>query len=234
MYHYRISDQTPLKTKRLILTPMNGKQLEAMQQRITDDLMRGALNEMRRGVLENSEQALWYTGWEVTLRQSGESVGLIGFQGVQTDKTVEMAYDIFLAYRTNGYAGEAIQSLCDWAFGRENVYFIQVLANEQNGAANHILNKLKFYRVESPVEGQIRWELERPASAWLAIYMSIGLSLGLALGSSFFGNMLTGMAIGISTGLALGVALDSQDRAARKREHAPKKLDEEKTSDQKK
>ncbi|MPM73187.1 hypothetical protein SDC9_120163 [bioreactor metagenome] len=74
----------------------------------------------------------------------------------------------------------------------------------------------------------MRWELERPASAWMAVYMSIGLGLGLALGSGFFGNMISGMAVGLSAGLALGVALDSQDRAARKRDNAPKRLDEEK------
>ena len=234
MYHYRISDQTPLKTKRLIITPMNEKQIDAMLQRVTDDLIRGVLNEMRRGVSEHPVQALWYTGWEITLRQTGESVGIIGFQGVQTDKTVELGYTIFDAYCTNGYTQEAIQSLCDWAFGREDVYFVQVLANEENEDANHILETLKFYRIESPVEGQVRWELERPASAWMAIYMSIGLSIGLALGSSFYDNMMLGMVIGMGAGLALGVSLDSQDRAARKRDVAPKKLDEEKKSDQKK
>lgn len=234
MYHYRINDQTPLKTKRLIITPMNEKQIAAMQQRITDDPLRGVLNEMRRGVLEHPVQALWYTGWEITLRQSGESVGIIGFQGEKTDKTVEMGFDIFAAYRENGYAKEAIQSLSDWAFGRENVYFLHVLVSEENKAANHILENLKFYRVESPVDGQIRWELERPASAWMAVYMCIGLSLGLALGSGFYGNMTLGMVVGMSAGLALGVALDSQDRAARKRDQAPKKLDEDKTSNQKK
>ena len=33
MYHYRISDQVPLKTKRLILTPMNVKQIDEMLAR---------------------------------------------------------------------------------------------------------------------------------------------------------------------------------------------------------
>ena len=226
MYHYRISDQVPLKTKRLILTPMNVKQIDEMLARETDSMLRGALNEMRRGVSEEPVQALWYTGWQVTLKQNGALVGLVGFQGVPADKTVALGYVIFDGYHGNGYAQEAISSLCNWAFGRENVYFVQALAGEINEAANHILGKLRFYRVESPVPGQNRWEIERPASGWLAIYMCIGLSIGLALGSSIYGNMITGMTIGLSAGLALGAVLDSQDRGARKREHAPKKLDE--------
>ena len=226
MYHYRISDQMPLKTKRLIITPMNVKQIDEMLARENNSVLRGALNEMRRGVSEEPIQALWYTGWKITLKQDGALIGLVGFQGVPTDKTVSLGYEIFEGYRANGYAQEAISSLCSWAFGRESVYFVQTLANETNEPANHIFGKLRFYRVESPVPGQNRWEIERPASGWLAIYMCIGLSIGLALGSSFYDNMLTGMTIGLSAGLALGAVLDAQDRGARKREHAPKKLDD--------
>lgn len=226
MYHYRISDQMPLKTKRLIITPMNVNQIDEMLARETDSMLRGALNEMRRGVSEEPMQALWYTGWQITLKQNGELVGLVDFQGIPADKTVALGYVIFENYRANGYAQEAISSLCSWAFGRENVYFVQALAGETSEAANHIFGKLRFYRVESPVSGQNRWEVERPASGWLAIYMCIGLSIGLALGSSFYGNMLTGMTIGMSAGLALGAVLDAQDRGARKRENAPKKLDD--------
>ena len=40
-----------------------------------------------------------------------------------------------------------------------------------------------------------------------------------------FQNMALGLAVGIGAGLALGSGMDAQDRAARKRENAPKKLD---------
>ena len=42
---------------------------------------------------------------------------------------------------------------------------------------------------------------------------------------TLFQNMAIGLAIGIGAGLALGSGLDAQDRAARKRANAPKKLD---------
>jgi hypothetical protein len=181
---------------------------------------------MRENVIDYPDQALWHTGWRVSLRKGGEAVGLLNFHGVPVNMAVELGYDILAAHRGNGYGEEAVRAVSNWAFGCEGVYFISALADETNAASNHILEKLKFYRVESPTSGFHAWELERPASAWISIYLCIGLALGLALGSSFFGNQLTGMTIGLVAGLALGATLDAQDRAARKRENAPKKIAE--------
>ena len=231
MKRYRISDQAPVKSKRLLLTPLNAKELAAEEERETDELLRGALSEMRRNVEENPEEALWYTAWRITPKKSGEALGLIGFHGMPVNKTLELGVNIFPEHRGNGYGQEAIAALCNWSYGSTEAYYVGMLADEQNVAANHVLEKLKFYRVESPVHGMIAWELERPASSWLTFYLCIGLALGLSLGASFFGSQTTGMIIGMAAGLALGASMDAQDRAARKRENPPKKLETE--SDQK-
>lgn len=225
MRHYRINDQTPLKTKRLLLSPMNPREIAAYEELEKDPLLRAALAEMRRGASEYPDQALWHTGWRISVRSSGETAGLVAFHGVPADRTVEVGFDILPAYRGSGYAQEAVEAICKWAFSHENVYFICAMADLNNTASNHILKNMGFYRIESPVEGQERWELERPASGWLAVYLSIGLAIGLALGQSFFGSMILGMVIGMSAGLALGAGMDSQDRAARKRDHESVKLD---------
>jgi ribosomal-protein-alanine N-acetyltransferase len=225
MRHYRISDQNPIKTKRLILTPLTAKQLAALEAQEQDELLRGALVSMRKNVVEDPGFALWYTGWQVSLKNGGTPVGLLGFHGPVADQTVELGYEIQQEYRGNGYCEEAAKALISWAFGCDGVYFISVLAAECNAASNHILEKLKFYRVESPVADSNAWELERPASAWMSVYMALGIAIGLSFGQTLFNNMAIGLAIGIGTGLALGSGLDAQDRAARKREHPPKKLE---------
>ena len=225
MRHYRISDQNPIRTKRLLLTPLNAKQLAALEAQEQDERLRSALGEMRKNAADNYDLALWHTGWQISLRNGGQAAGLLWFHGVAADQTVELGYEILEEFRGDGFGEEAVKALCGWAFGCEGVYFIRALTAEGDAASNHILENLKFYRVESPVSGRNAWELERPASAWMPIYMCIGLSLGLALGSSFFGNQTLGMTIGLGAGLALGAALDAQDRAARKRGNAPKKLD---------
>lgn len=225
MRHYRINDQNPIKTKRLILTPLTAKAIAALEPEEPNELLRGALAQMRKNVAEHHDLALWHTGWQITLKKSGEAVGLLGFHGTASDQTVELGYEIRQQHRGNGYCEEAVKALCDWAFGCEGVYFISVLAGEDNAPSNHILEKLKFYRVESPVAGMNAWEMERPASAWISVYLCIGLAIGLSFGQSLFQNMAIGLAIGVGAGIALGAGLDAQDRAARKREHPPKKLD---------
>jgi len=233
MRHFRISDQNPIKTKRLLLTPLTASELAVLEAQEQNELLRGAIAEMRRNVAAFPAQALWHTGWRISRRQDGEAVGLLGFHGVQQQATVELGYDIFSQHRGNGYCAEAVRALCDWAFGCEGVYFISALVDEANGASNHVLDKLKFYRVESPVDGLNGWELERPASAWISVYISFGLALGLMFGQMLFDNMAIGLAIGIGTGLSLGSALDAQDRAARKRENPPKKLEKSEDSEPK-
>ena len=224
MRHFRISDQDPIKTKRLILTPLKAKQLAQLEQEEQDELLRGAIIEMRNKVSETFDQALWNTGWQITLKNGGQPIGLLGFHGAAVDQTVELGYDIKQEFRGNGYCQEAVKALCDWAFGCDGVYFISVLVPEHNAASNHVLEKLKFYRVESPVAGVTAWEIERHASAWTSIYMIFGVALGISFGQTLFRNMAVGLAIGIGAGLSLGSGLDAQDRANRKREHAPKKL----------
>ena len=225
MKRYRICDQKPVKSKSLILTPLDATELAAEEARETDELLRGALAEMRRKAEENPEEALWYTAWRITPKKSGEALGLIGFHGMPVNKTLELGVNIFPQHRGNGYGQEAIAALCNWSYGSTEAYFVGTLADEKNDVENHVLEKLKFYRVESPVDGMLAWELERPASSWLSFYLCIGLALGLSFGTAFFGNQLTGLIIGIAAGLALGASLDAQDRAARKRENPPKKLD---------
>lgn len=226
MRHYRISDQTPLKTKRLLITPMIAKEIAVYEEKEQNTLLRAALAEMKRAVEEYPDQALWHTGWRIDDRQTGEAVGLIAFHGVPADRTVDIGFDILPPFRGSGYAEEAAQAICKWAFARENVYFIRVMADTDNAASHHIFKKMGFYRIDSPVEGQERWELERPPSGWFAVYMSVGLAIGLALGESLFGNLILGMILGMSAGIALGAAMDSQDRAARKRDNEPQKLDQ--------
>ena len=228
MKHYRLNEQNPIKTKRLLLTPLNEKELAQRIAEEPDELVRSAYNEMRRCVFAYPDQALWHTYWRITLRETKQTVGYFGFLGEPKDQTVELGFDLPEEFRGEGYASEATKALCDWAFLKENVYFIRVMTAQENTVSGQMLRELKFYRIESPIEGREYWELERPASAWIAVYLCFGLSIGLALGSSFFGSQALGTVIGMAAGLVLGATMDSQDRAARKRVNEPKKLDDSK------
>ena len=224
MKHYRLIDQNPIKTKRLLLTPMNEAELSERISGLQDDLVRNAYVEMRRYVVANHDQALWYTDWRITLRESKKTVGYLGFHGEPEEQTVELGIDIPEEFRDEGYAFEAVKALSKWAFLKDSVYFVRVMTGEESESSGSILQELKFYQIESPLEGHAYWERERNASAWTVVYLSFGLCIGLALGSSFFGSQALGLAVGMGAGLALGAMLDSKDRAARKRENEPKKI----------
>ncbi len=228
MKRYRLNEQNPIKTKRLLLTPLNEKDLVQRIAEEPDELVRNAYNEMRRCVFAYPDQALWHTYWRITLRETKQTVGYLGFLGEPKDQTVELGFDLPEEFRGEGYASEATKALFDWAFLKENVYFVRVMTAQENTVSGQMLRELKFYRIESPIEGHEYWELERPASAWIAVYLCFGLAVGLALGSSFFSSQALGMAVGMAAGVALGATLDSQDRAARKRVNEPKKLDDPK------
>lgn len=208
---------------------MNEKELSQRISEEPDDLVRSAYIEMRRCVQAYYDQALWHTYWRITLRETKQLVGYLGFHGEPKDQTVEMGFDLLERFRGEGYASEATKALCDWAFLTEGVYFVRVMTASGNMASEQYLKDLKFYPIDCPIEGHAYWELERPASAWVAVYLCLGLAIGLALGSSFFGNQALGMTIGMATGVALGAMMDSMDRAARKRVNEPKKLDDSKT-----
>jgi ribosomal-protein-alanine N-acetyltransferase len=206
---------TALKTKRLTLSPLSSAALEKKRDAQTDVHMKQAYSEKLEGVKADPEHAVWHTEWVICRKEDGAVVGGIGFRGAPQNKTVEISFFIDAPYRGNGYASEALKSICEWAFMQPDAYFIRAAAEEGNTAALHVLSKNGFL---PPGEGQEGWryELERPKSSWMAIYMSIGMSMGVALGLPF-DNLALGICLGMGMGVALGLALDAQDKKARMR-----------------
>ena len=194
-------NQRPIPTKRMTLTPMSVDELNELIERETDAHMKQAYTEMRDGVLQNPDQALWYTAWRMTLKETGEMLGDLCFHSAPADKTVEIGYGVLEQYRKNGYATEAVRALIDWAFTQTNVYFVRAITDAGNEASEHLLEKLKFNKLPlDPAaadleEGQTLWELEKPASMWMAIFMCLGMGCGGAIGSAS-DNYSMGMVLG--------------------------------------
>ena len=213
-----------IKTKRLILAPLSDDELRQRIGTEPDDGMRQALSEMLAGCEENPDSRLWYTEWQVRLKDTGEPVGSLGFKGPQNAAgEVEIGYGIHETCRCRGYAAEAAKALIDWAFSQaEGLYFIMAETSPDNTASQNVLEKLQFKPTGSMGEEGPLFELERPKTAWVSVYLCLGTSVGLCFGTSF-DNMSLGMCIGMAIGLALGAALDADDkkkRAQRKAERA--------------
>ena len=219
-----------LKTKRLRIVPLNTEQMAVLcegqdelnaslgltQNNVAeDDHLKAAFHEMYQQCCEHPKDYLWYTNWQIILKDENKSIGSIGFRGMANDKhEVEVGYGIDEKYRNQGYAAEALKVICEWAFS-QNVYYIQAQTETDNEPSKKVLGKCGFKQVGDGDEGLL-FELEKPASAWMSIYMCLGMSVGLSIGLSL-NSMAIGMCIGLAVGVALGAALDADDKKTRKR-----------------
>lgn len=180
-----------------------------------DEHLREAYREMYAQCLAHEADYLWYTNWQIVLKSENRSIGSIGFLGVPNDKyEVEVGYGIDGEYRGQGYAAEALAAVCEWAFSN-GAYYVQACTEKDNEASQKVLQKCSFAAAGERGENLL-FELEKPQTANLSIYMCLGLSVGLCLGLCL-DNMAIGMCIGLAIGTALGVSLDAADNGKRKR-----------------
>ena len=202
-----------LKTKRLIIAPMSDTELHNLIDQTADESLKQAYGEMLAGCESHPDERLWYTAWKICLKESGEEIGSAGFKGAQTNGAVELGYGINSGFEGNGCAAEAARALIDWTFSQENVFFIEAETAPDNAASMRVLEKLNFRPDGEGTEGP-RFLLEKPASAWMPVYMCIGMSVGMCFGVSF-DKIALGMCIGMPIGLCIGLSLDAADEKKR-------------------
>ena len=218
-----------IKTKRLIIVPLTTEQvgLLVMGQDILEKSMglvpsgtqrdyhlQCAFEEMYSKCLEHPKKYFWYTNWQIILKDENKSIGSIGFLSEPSvSGEVEIGYGINEEYRNNGYASEAVRGLCKWAFDKGKVNYIRACTELDNGPSRSLLEKCKFKLVGEDGEVFI-FEIERPKTFWVIIYMCLGMSIGMPMGISVE-DMIVGIFTGMIIGGAIGVLLDKQDRRSR-------------------
>lgn len=205
-----------LKTKRLRIVPLATEQIgEYIKQPQADEHIAAALNEMYNGCVEHPKEWLWYTNWQIFLLADNTPIGSLCFKGGPVNGAVEIGYGIDEPYQNQGYATEAVKAMLAWAFGQQGVYFITAETEKDNLASIQVLKNNVFLPAGEGTEGLL-WEIEKPASSWMAIFMCLGLSIGISFGAAQ-NNMGVGLSIGMCIGLAVGAAIDAQDRATREK-----------------
>ena len=212
-----------LKTKRLVVAPMSDNELHDLIDKTAGEDLKQAYGEMLRGCEAHPDERLWYTAWKICLKESGEEIGSAGFKGAQTNGAVELGYGINSEFEGKGYAAEAARALIDWASSQETVFFVEAETAPDNAASLRVLEKLKFQPDGEGAEGP-RFLLEKPASAWMSMYMCIGMSFGMCFGVSF-DKIGLGMCIGMPIGLCIGLSLDAADKKKRNALKAKRRQD---------
>ena len=211
-----------IKTKRMIIQPMTDEEIEKLIETTDSEEMKKAYGEMLAGCKADPESRIWYAPWQMSLKSDHTYIGDLGFKGPAQNHAVEIGYGILPEYEGHGYTTEAVQAMIQWAFGQEEVIFVEAESAPDNGASQHSLEKCGFVPDGTGEEGP-RFVLENPLPNWKTIYMLFGISIGTALGSSF-GTVGVGLGLGLCLGICIGAALDA---SAKKERDKARKMREE-------
>ncbi len=165
-----------LETERLKLVPLDlanlrysiedrRKMERNLGVKITDTELEEPLKEAMKvslkAALENRSDFLWYTSWEIVLKEENRIIGGLGFKGGPDGKgRVEIGYGMQEEYRCKGYTTEAVKALIDWAFTQEKVLSVIAETEKDNLPSHRILEKAGMEKYEEN-EKMFWWKLSK-------------------------------------------------------------------------
>ena len=132
-----------IRTERLCIYPASWKQMEAMIASEQDEELKIAYTEMLEGCLRHPDQWDWYAIWMIE-KTDGTHVGDLCFKGLRENGIAEIGYGILEEYRRQGYAAEAVQAACRWAFQHAEVKSLEAETETENAASQRVLEKCGF------------------------------------------------------------------------------------------
>jgi len=101
--------------------------------------------------LKDKQNYLWYTNWQIILKEENRIIGGITFKGpVNTEGEVEVGYGIEQKYQNKGYMTETLKSIIKWTFKHDKIKSIVAETNKDNKASQRVLEKvgMKKYKEE--------------------------------------------------------------------------------------
>lgn len=164
-----------LETKRLTIVPLNLDQFKLLLNG-TDKMEKSlglnnsnehldghtqvAMEWLYEEAKKHKKKYLWYTNWQITLKQCNLSIGSACFMGCPDDSgTVEIGYGINEKYRCNGYMTEAVNAICKWALSLQNISRIIAETEKDNIASQKVLQKCGFTKYNKNYFWQIKDDL---------------------------------------------------------------------------
>ncbi len=164
-----------LNTERLTIIPLNLEQFKlllngvdsmerALELNSSGEHLDGHTQEAMEGLYEEAkkheENYLWYTNWQIILKQYNLSIGSACFMGCPDNSgTVEIGYGINEKYRCSGYMTEAVKSICKWALSQKNTLRVTAETEKNNAACQRVLQKCEFieYKGSSPKDCKVKF-----------------------------------------------------------------------------
>ncbi|MGP3779585.1 GNAT family N-acetyltransferase [Halanaerobium saccharolyticum] len=101
--------------------------------------------------LNDKENYLWYTNWQIILKDENKIISGITFKGpVNRKGEVEVGYGIDQDYQNKGYMTETLKSIIKWAFRHNEIKSVVAETNKDNKTSQRVLKKvgMKKYKEE--------------------------------------------------------------------------------------
>ena len=141
-----------LETSRLVLRPLKMKDAKDIFAYASDpDVARYVLWEPHKTVADTRNyiryiRALYHRGlpasWAVTLRESGQVIGTIGFMWYSdVNSAAEIGYSFSKAHWNKGYATEALRTVMDSVFRTLPVNRLEAQHDVRNPASGRVMEK---------------------------------------------------------------------------------------------
>ena len=92
---------------------------------------------------DRREETCRYVIWMIE-KTDGTQIGDFCFKGLREDGIAEIGYGILEAYQGQGYATEAVQAACRWAFLHPDVRSLEAETDAENAASQRVLQKCGF------------------------------------------------------------------------------------------
>lgn len=153
-----------LETERLIIASRTLDEMEAVRARETDPELQQVYREICALMRSQPGRDEWACDWLIA-RKDGTPVGGAGFKGApDAQGDVEIGYEIFPAFRRQGYMSEALRAMCAWAL---DMGASRVLAQTlpENQASQELLKKCGFVACGEGKEGPL-FELRPVCLTW--------------------------------------------------------------------
>ena len=132
-----------LNTERLRIYPASREQMETMIASEQEEELKKAYTEMLEGCLRHPDQWEWYVIWIIE-KTDGTHIGDLCFKGLREDGIAEIGYGILEEHQGQGYATEAVQAACHWAFLHPDVRSLEAETDAENAASQRVLEKCGF------------------------------------------------------------------------------------------
>jgi len=164
-----------LTTERLILIPLTVEDLKLcianrseMEKKLGLTVTGKQLTEKMKDIyrikidyiLRDEKNFLYYTYWQIVLKDNNCIVGEIGFKDIpNVYGEIEVGYGLDEEHRGKGYMTEALIGLTKWAFSRPDVNAVIALTLKDNIPSHNVLRRAGFI-IQGYDDKYITWRLD--------------------------------------------------------------------------